>query len=88
MTFCVIPFDMVKACCVFERRLRPIQPSHPSMQSRKTASNVFQVDFEMLDIYRIKANDCRKQADVCFCDAGSEEVGFPRGHFAQVGFCS
>ena len=40
----------------------------------------------MLDIYGIKANDCREQADVCFCDAGSKEVRFCTGHFAQVGF--
>ena len=84
MAFGVIPLNVIKAGRIFEGWLRPVQPTHPSMQSRKASADVFHVDFEMLSVDRIEANDGGEQADVGFCDASAEEVGSRTGLVAQV----
>lgn len=60
VTLGVVPLDVVEARRILEGRLGPIQPAHPPVQSRISSANVFQVDFEMLSIDRIEANECRE----------------------------
>ena len=86
VTFGIVPFDVVEAGCVFKSWFCPVQPSHPSMQSWISGAYVFQIDFEMLNVDGVKANECCEQADVSFGDASTKEVGSRTGDIAQVGF--
>ena len=58
------------------------------MQSREARTYIFQIDFKMLNIHGIEADDCCEQTNVCFCEASTEEVGPRAGYLAYVGFCS
>lgn len=87
VALCVIPLDVIEAGRVFERRLRPIQPPHPSVQSWKSGAYVFYIEFEMLSVDRIEANECREQADISLGDVSTKEVGPCTGQFAQVRIC-
>lgn len=60
VTLGVVPLDVVEARRVLESRLGPIQPAHPPVQSRISSADILQVDFEMLSVDRIEANESRE----------------------------
>jgi uncharacterized protein YqfA (UPF0365 family) len=58
MAPCVMPLDVLKLRGILERRVVPVQVTHPAVQSRVTGSNVTDVTLEVLHVNGIETDDC------------------------------
>jgi hypothetical protein len=81
MTLGIMLLDMLELGRLAKGRMVPVQVAHPPVEIWVTRANVTDVAFEMLDVYRIEADDCGVEADVGFggCWRGEEEGGFGGG---------
>ena len=69
MTLGVVIPDVLELRRLAERLgIIPIQMPHPLMQVGVAAADVANVALEVLHVDWVEADDCRKQADICFCD--------------------
>lgn len=74
MALRVMLLDMFELRGILEGRNVPVQVAHPLVEMRISAANVGEIALEVLDVYRVKADDCGEETDVGFCDRGAEVV--------------
>lgn len=79
--------DVLKVSGIPESRDIPIQPAHPTVNSRESRADITQIALEMLHVDRVKPNDGGVESDISLGDLVAEEIRF-RGRLllGEVGF--
>lgn len=79
--------DVLKVSGIPESRDLPIQPAHPTVNSRESRTDITQIALEMLHVDRVKPNDGGVESDISLGDLVTEEIRLRGGLLLdEVGF--
>lgn len=64
MAFQIVPLDVIEISRRLERVVVPVQISQPLVNCWISATDISDVAFEVLHVYRIEPNNCNEESDI------------------------